>query len=484
MSFPNQSFWMAKSAGIPSDGCEMASYGNASKRPHHWLLDGSESELLPNKKHASEVPTGNLFSEVINPAWGNTFCFQSVPDQFTQRLFDTETTRSADIHDKSVHPVNTDPSFGLSVSHTLEEDPQSGVSYGVIRKVKVSQVKDSDSFVSPSTNAQIYDTTDNRSVSTYENPMCMGLAFGKEEEENIIAESFERENSVFISMGQPYSKGDENISFASELSYDKVESNLISMGQTYNHVVDESAPSKGIVSTLVGRDGVYNRKSNVLQDSCNKGQSTIISFGGFNDVNNSGYEFLMSQHTPQLSETPASKDLVGCRTNVPGSSDATFSSIDVSVEKEETKVSKKLQSNSFPSNVRSLLSTGMLDGVPVKYIAWSREKELHGVIKGSGYQCGCDSCNSSKVVNAYEFERHAGCKTKHPNNHIYFENGKTIYGIVQELRNTPQDLLFNVIPTMTGSTINQKSFRLWKESYLAAIRELQRIYGKEEGYLL
>lgn len=67
-----------------------------------------------------------------------------------------------------------------------------------------------------------------------------------------------------------------------------------------------------------------------------------------------------------------------------------------------------------------------------------------------------------QVINAYEFERHAGRKTKHPNNHIYFENGKTIYGIVQELRSTPQHMLFEVIQTITGSPINQKSYRIWK----------------------
>ncbi|MFS7972147.1 putative Jas TPL-binding domain, ribonuclease T2, His active site 2 [Helianthus anomalus] len=44
--------------------------------------------------------------------------------------------------------------------------------------------------------------------------------------------------------------------------------------------------------------------------------------------------------------------------------------------------------------------------------------------------CGCQSCNHTKALNAYEFERHAGCKTKHPNNHLYFESGKTIYQIV------------------------------------------------------
>nr|GFA04711.1 hypothetical protein [Tanacetum cinerariifolium] len=83
-----------------------------------------------------------------------------------------------------------------------------------------------------------------------------------------------------------------------------------------------------------------------------------------------------------------------------------------------------------------LMATGILDGVPVKYVSVSRE-ELRGVIKGSGYLCSCKLCDHSKALNAYEFERHAGRKTKHPNNHRYFESGRTIYQIVQELRSTP-----------------------------------------------
>ena len=67
-----------------------------------------------------------------------------------------------------------------------------------------------------------------------------------------------------------------------------------------------------------------------------------------------------------------------------------------------------------------------------------------------------------KALNAYEFERHAGAKTKHPNNHIYFENGKTVYAVVQELKSTPQEMLFYAIQNVTGSTINQKNFRAWK----------------------
>lgn len=73
------------------------------------------------------------------------------------------------------------------------------------------------------------------------------------------------------------------------------------------------------------------------------------------------------------------------------------------------------------------------------------------------------------MLNAYEFECHAGCKTKHPNNHIYFENGKTIYQITQELRSTPQSLLFETIQTVTGSPINQKAFQVWKGSHISII---------------
>lgn len=85
------------------------------------------------------------------------------------------------------------------------------------------------------------------------------------------------------------------------------------------------------------------------------------------------------------------------------------------------------------------------------------------------------------MLNAYEFERHAGCKTKHPNNHIYFENGKTIYQIVQELRSTPESLLFDAIQTVFGAPINQKSFRIWKgskNSYISNVALFSFLYKK------
>lgn len=77
-----------------------------------------------------------------------------------------------------------------------------------------------------------------------------------------------------------------------------------------------------------------------------------------------------------------------------------------------------------------------------------------------------------QALNAYEFERHAGCKSKHPNNHIYFENGKTIYQIVQELKSTPESLLFDTIQTICGAPINQKAFRNWKGKEIPVLATL------------
>ncbi|XP_021888622.1 uncharacterized protein LOC110807723 isoform X2 [Carica papaya] len=521
----NQGFWTAKGSGCLNDG-EMA-YDSSSKiepkRSHQWFMDGPEADLFPNKKQAVEASSNNLFSGMLNP-WANASSFNSISGNFTERLFDSETARTVNFDDRNIlsagtdkvnaarklneDPFGSDSLFGLSMSHTLE-DPRSGLNFGGIRKVKVSQVKDSENLM-PVPIGHSFDRMDNNSISAVDaydkldsNSMSTGLAFNKGDD-NILtmSESYDRENNIFISMGQPYSKGDDTIAMGTykgsnstlpvSHAFSKDDSNIISMGQTYNKTDDNSMVVGHVYSkeddSTVSLGHTYSRGENntlSIGQSYSKGESTIISFGGYEDdgPNSSSrllpnYEFLTGQSSVQKSE------VLNQQTLGKSNADALTAPIAVSStvckKKEDAKVSKKIPPNNFPSNVRSLLSTGMLDGVPVKYIAWSRE-ELCGVIKGSGYQCGCQSCNFSKVINAYEFERHAGCKTKHPNNHIYFENGKTIYGIVQELRSTPQNMLFEIIQTITGSPINQKSFRLWKESFLAATRELQRIYGNDEG---
>ncbi|XP_049406722.1 uncharacterized protein LOC125870351 isoform X2 [Solanum stenotomum] len=550
-------------------------YDNSStlepKRSHQWFMDGIEPELLPNKKQAIEVPNHSSFSGLLSSniaPWMNTPGFHSAPGQYAERQFDNDSARSLSFDDNSVpsvgignmnmsrkvmeDPFGSDSSFGLSISHTLE-DHRLGLNYSGIRKVKVSQVKEAENFM-PVSMGDIYTRgisnampTDHAFSKAEDNCIAMGLSFnGGDEHLMSLGDTFNREDNSFISMGQPFNKVDSNeisvghsfkessllsmshpfckdesnitilnhsfsreddstisvshsfndnntaISMGQQFSND--DSNITSVGQTINKMADTNPPMSHCYSKVddnaISVSQTYSKVENnnlSMSQSFGNGESNIISFGGFNDdddINSSGrlicsYDLLMSQSSGQQSDIVAGKRLVESNADIVTSAAQMAGSKEFISKKEEQKATKKPHSNSFPSNVRSLLSTGMLDGVPVKYIAWSRE-ELRGIIKGSGYLCGCQSCNFSKAINAYEFERHAGCKTKHPNNHIYFENGKTIYGIVQELRNTPQDLLFEVIQTITGSSINQKSFRIWKESFLAATRELQRIYGKDE----
>ncbi|CAN0926677.1 hypothetical protein LINGRAHAP2_LOCUS35478 [Linum grandiflorum] len=512
----DQGFWMAKGGGSVNNGGDANEDPSRSdaKRSHQWFMDGSEAELFPNKKQAVGGPTHNLFTELLTsnvpPSWGNPSSFQSTSAHFSNRLFDSEPPRPVSFDDRSiasVSPQNFDPdrkveidpfgngfSFGLSMSHTLEDpDPRSGLNYSGIRKVKVSQVKEADSGSSmPVSSESIYNRVDCNNVATTD-------AYEARDGSMMpVGESYGQDHSSFISMGLAYSKTEDNLSVNQSYresndslgmghAFSKVDNNLIPMTQTYNKVEENSIS----IGNMYSMGQTYNSggMANLsMGHGYNRGESTIISFGGYDeDESNSSGTLLSSfgllgQTSIQGLGSTNDKELGNSNIGalVASARAAALGAGSDSRKKDDTKAPKKAPPNNFPSNVRSLLSTGILDGVQVKYIAWSREKELRGVIRGSGYLCSCQACNFSKVINAYEFERHANCKTKHPNNHIYFDNGKTIYGIVQELRSTPQHMLFDVMQTITGAPINQKSFHMWKESFMAATRELQRIYNVDE----
>ncbi|KAJ8750515.1 hypothetical protein K2173_015666 [Erythroxylum novogranatense] len=441
----SKSFWVAKGA----DGDPV--FDNSSrielKRSNQWFLDSTEPELFPNKKQAAQTPNSSSLgiSNTDVASWDNTSSFQPVANQFIHRLFGSETSKPVNFMERNVcdtGTANSNSSVSQSISDTVE-DLEACINYGGFRKVKVNQIKDSEDGMH----------------------IPKGHSFGAESATNLSpAHAFNRESeSSFDSMGNAYIKENDNVPLMCHM-YD---------GDTH---VRSASPAY-----IKGNDNAIT-----MNDAYAKEDGNMISFAGFPDAHDiipvgrpiSTYEQSYGQPsvlTPELASGKHSN--ANAVFNNGGT--AKLKPESVYKNKLEIKTTKKEAPNSFPSNVRSLISTGMLDGVPVKYVSLSRE-ELRGTIKGSGYLCGCHSCNYSKVLNAYEFERHAGCKTKHPNNHIYFENGKTIYQIVQELRSTPESMLFDVIQTVFGAPINQKSFRIWKESYQAATRELQRIYGKEE----
>ncbi|CAA3012659.1 Histone acetyltransferase [Olea europaea subsp. europaea] len=132
------------------------------------------------------------------------------------------------------------------------------------------------------------------------------------------------------------------------------------------------------------------------------------------------------------------------------------------VPNRELKMTKKVIPENYPTNVKKLLSTRILEGARVKYMSISREREVPGIIKDGGYLCGCSICNFSKVVSAHEFELHAGSKTRHPNNNIYLENGKPINSIIQEMKTAPLSTVDEVIQDVAGSSVNEEYFQVWK----------------------
>ncbi|XWS75007.1 hypothetical protein CRYUN_Cryun01aG0048000 [Craigia yunnanensis] len=397
------------------------------------------------------------------------------------------TVSMSTVYNKNDNTISLGPTYGSGDENTISMGPTFTKADGNFISMGHTFNKRDGDFISVGHNYK-----GNESI------LSMGQPFEKEDGNFIsIGQSYEKGDANLISLSPSYGKGQENfISMAS--AYGKPNESLISMAPSFDKEDDDNIIPMGPsyhkadcnISAMVPTQDKGEPSILSMHQNYNKGENNTISFGGFRDesVTNpscsiiSGYDLLMNnQNSAQASEVPNQQELVESnRDSNVNSAPKNNSRTDTNPKHKEPKTAKKVSPNNFPSNVKSLLSTGMLDGVAVKYVSWSREKNLKGYIQGTGYLCGCEDCKFEKALNAYEFERHANCKTKHPNNHIYFESGKTIYAVVQELKNTPQEMLFDAVQNVTGSQINQKNFGIWKASYQAATRELQRIYGKDD----
>ncbi|CAH8292101.1 unnamed protein product [Eruca vesicaria subsp. sativa] len=404
------------------------------KRIHQWLTqeESSGSELFSNKRQVVEIDSSAKpgFLTPHMSTWDNSL----VPRQLSSCLFD---------------PANP--------QHTYQEVVHGSSSFNLdtIRNVKVNQVCES-----PESMVQFYG----------EGGVSRSFEMAPSYEDNTLSfgQTCSNIDKSFILPGPVTSKPDGN--FIPNLSYDKGDENVFStfalMGQSLQKA-DENFMS--LLPCDKASENLF-----MTESSYHKKNANVVLPGGKSPL---GSPVPVVNSFENFSYSPA-EDNMFCQSRNPPYASSRVDTLIVPKSK-DSKTAKKGSTNTFPSNVKSLLSTGMFDGVTVKYYSWSREKNLKGVIKGTGYLCGCSSCNLTKVLNAYEFEQHANCKTKHPNNHIYFENGKTIYGVVQELKNTPQEKLFDAIQNVTGSDINYKNFNTWKASYQVASLELQRIYGKD-----
>lgn len=390
------------------------------KRSHQCFMDGPEVELFPYKKQAVEVPNSNLFPGMLNSnisSWGNAPNFQSFGGHVSEQLFDrnlssvsTEKTNfNGEVNDDR---FGNDPSFSLSMSHTLE-DPRSGLSYGGFRKVKVNQVKDSENLMNLSVGHSYSRENENTMSATHAfnnvdaHSVSMGLTYSEEDGSVMPLEiSYGGTDNNFMSMAQTLNKEEGSLSMGqaykhssnplpTDQSFNKGDNDIMSKGQSNNRADDSNISSCHVYSkghgSTVSMGYAYGKSDNNMLSighSYNKGESTIISFGGCDlddddDANTSrrlisNYKLLLGQTSSQQTEATNMQKLVSSNSNaLLNTSQITASGIwSLPKKKDDHKMTRKSVPNNFPSNVRSLLSTGMLDGAPVKYMAWSREVNI------------------------------------------------------------------------------------------------------------
>lgn len=306
------------------------------KRPHQWFVDGAEVEFFPNKKQAVEDANGKSssgFPSASFSPWENNSNFHSVPN--IGQLFGSETRQVNFIEKNASYVPADDPnvrsnmitnqyvdnaSFGLSISHSVE-DPEARRNVSGRKKVKVNQVKDSNGVRRPK--GQNFNRQSNGDLHQ---------AYGGEVEPRSasIGQAFDKDGNVTL-MGLTYNRGDAHVrSFGT--------------------------------------------------DSNNKEDTNVMSFGGFPNERDvarpaADYGQLYNQSSAHVPTTGHEKELDASNSDAVASTPkaAKVKSETVSKNKQESKATKKESPNSFPTNVRSLISTGILDGVPVKYVSVARE---------------------------------------------------------------------------------------------------------------
>ncbi|XP_078445515.1 uncharacterized protein LOC144714612 isoform X2 [Wolffia australiana] len=127
------------------------------------------------------------------------------------------------------------------------------------------------------------------------------------------------------------------------------------------------------------------------------------------------------------------------------------------------RVLKSAHPNSPVSSVRRLLSTGLMEGLPIK--CSFNKVETNGIIKGLGYLCGCSSCNYTNVLTASEFGKHSGVTSVNHNNYIFLSNGKSLFKVVKELSQYSLGSLESVIQKTIDCIPNWEYYQSWKESF-------------------
>lgn len=329
------------------------------KRAHHWFIDGCETQVFPNKKQAIQASNSKMTGVVSNmnvfPWEQHTPSYQSVSHQLIGHLFGPESVRSTDFDRAKTSSVisdnvdlrrkgievedhyGEDASVGLSISHGME-DPETSPSYGRIRKVKVNPVKDNIHDLQPCLRSNTNREDGGQlTIDSYYKEIETGLVS--------VGSAYIKEDDSFNLMNQTSNNGDHHIRFLGHSG--KIDDNVVSIGDDYG-----------------------------------KRDANIISFDGFPDDQDiislgrtlGSHDSTFYEPSFQASEAEGVAELESSSFDVPASnSQLAKQKPDITLKSRPEYKMRKEAPNSFPSNVRSLISTGMLDGVPVKYVSVTRE---------------------------------------------------------------------------------------------------------------
>ncbi|ESQ51267.1 hypothetical protein EUTSA_v10016165mg [Eutrema salsugineum] len=116
----------------------------------------------------------------------------------------------------------------------------------------------------------------------------------------------------------------------------------------------------------------------------------------------------------------------------------------------------------FPSKLKELLESRILEGLTVYYLRGAKMREagargLKGVIRGSGVLCFCIVCKGAQVVSPAVYEQHASSTNKRPPEYILLESGCTLRDVMNACKETPFAALEERLRVVVGPALNQSS---------------------------
>lgn len=424
-TYPYDSFFMLMDAGFVFDGniCSDHSSRTELKRGKEWIMDATGQGQFNNKERtvedvATKPSVPGVFPEVVS--WWNA---KNSGDPLNSGHINDQLL-SVNVHENvapfgSVDDMNRetghDSSRSLPVSHG-----KMNPSFGGIEESQASPVGHSNNSMSLATGSSFL-TGGYENYNHYNNILPPVLvsehSFGSnigddfalpgesfmrsmlvtfnQEYGDLICQKYDKSDEHFIPFGLP--KGHSSFM----LQYENLDSGV------YKPVMDPSYDRELGTSSLLGQENgtllpmasTYPEANNFLipmLENCNEEHSNLmdnyvndnIGYGGFQERpamntsggNTSSHMIVNRYQNPvQASTAPVQKDAVFSGAH------PIANRAPINPRKKTLKKANQLASDYFPANVKSLLSTGIFDGVPVKYVSWSRDVSFT-----SFHQFSCD----------------------------------------------------------------------------------------------